>query len=137
MTPIHEHQCSQCGTGWEHSQESHGRFRDHICPSCGFLELMVLKAGAAPFGAADYPQVVANLLKALADSDKTARRAAAFSLGVLHAEPGRAVPGLALAAICDLDSAVKQAALEGLRQFDVETCRESSGSLWPVLAGMV
>ena len=91
---MHEHKCSQCETAWQHSQESNGRFRDHICPSCGFLELMVFKPGAPPFGAADYPQVVANLLKALADSDKAARRAAAFSLGLLHAEPTRAVPAL-------------------------------------------
>jgi hypothetical protein len=137
MTSMHEHKCSQCKTAWEHSQESNGRFRDHICPSCGFLELMVFKAGAPPFGAADYPQVVANLLKALADSDKAARRAAAFSLGVLQAEPTRAVPALALAAICDLDSSVKVAAVEGLRHFESETCREASGSLWPVIAGMM
>jgi len=137
MTSMHEHKCSQCEMAWQHNQESNGRFRDHICPSCGFLELMVFKAGAPPFGAADYPQVVANLLKALADSDKAARRAAAFSLGVLHAEPTRAVPALALAAICDLDSTVKVAAVEGLRHFDIETRREASGSLWPVIAGMM
>ena len=97
----------------------------------------MFKVGAPPFGTADYPQVVANLLKALSDSDKIARRAAAFSLGVLHTEPSRTVPALALAAVCDLDAAVKTAAVEGLRQFDIETRREASGSFWPMIAGMV
>jgi HEAT repeat protein len=137
MASVHEHKCSQCGTVWQHSQESNGRFREHICQSCGFLELMVFKTSDPPLGASDYPQVVANLLKAMSDSDESVRRAAAYSLGHLRAEPDRAVPALALAAICDLRAGVKHSAVEGLRRFDRETCREASGSLWPVISGML
>ena len=134
MMSTHEHKCSRCGTLWQHSHESKGRFRDHICQSCGYLELMVLKAGAPPMRTADYPQAVANFLDVLSDSDETARKAAAFSLGYLRAEPNRAVPGLALAAISDPHPTVRQAAADGLRRFDLETCREASGCLWPAIA---
>lgn len=137
MAEMHEHQCSQCGSVWQHSHESIGRFRDHICQSCGFLELMVFKPQEPPFGVSDYSQAVANLLKAMSESDEAVRRAAAFSLGQLRAEPHRAVPALALAAICDLRSGVKQAAVEGLRRFDRETCREAVGSFWPMISGLL
>ena len=137
MTDTHEHKCSRCGTLWQHSHDSKGRFRDHICHSCGYLELMVLKPGQPPMGAADYPQAVANFLGALSDSDEMARSAAAFSLGLLRVEPDRAVPGLALAAISDSQPTVRQAAVEGLRSFGPETCKESSGCLWPAIAGIL
>jgi hypothetical protein len=137
MAGMHEHKCSQCGSVWQHSQESNERFRDHICQSCGFLELMVFRPHAPPLGPSDYPQAVGNLLKAMSDSDESVRRAAAFSLGHLRAEPHRAVPALALAAICDLRPAVKQAAVEGLRRFDREACREASGSFWPMISTLL
>ena len=137
MTDSHEHQCSRCKTSWQHSEASNGRYRDHICPSCGFLELMVFKSQQPPMGPADYPQVVANLLKGLTDSDESVRRSAAFSLGDLRAVPERTVPALALAAICDLRTTVKQAALDGLRRFDRETCQEAAGSYWPLIAGQL
>jgi DNA-directed RNA polymerase subunit RPC12/RpoP len=136
MTGMHEHQCSRCGTAWEHGEESNGRYRDHICPSCGYLELMVLKPGAPPMGAADYPRAVANFLEVLSDSDLSARAAAAFSLGYLRAEPRRAVSALAMAAIGDPEPTVRQAAAEGLRHFGLETCREASGCLWPAIAAI-
>jgi HEAT repeat protein len=136
MTHMHEHQCSRCGAVWQHSEESNGRFPDHICPACGYLELMVLKEGAPPMGEADYPQAVANFLKVLSDSNDSARAAAATSLGHLRAEPDRAVPALALAAISDRHSNVRQAAAESLRRFGAETCREASGCLWPTIAGI-
>ncbi len=137
MTGMHEHKCSQCGAVWQHSEEANGRFRDHICTSCGFLELLVFKGQQAPFGGSDYPRAVANLLKAMTDPDESVRRAAAFSLGHLRAEANRSVPALALAAICDLRPSVKQAAVEGLRRFDRETCREASGGYWPMISVML
>jgi hypothetical protein len=136
MTDTHEHRCSQCATVWEHSEESNGRYRDHICPSCGFLELMVLKPGQPPMGAADYPQAVTNFLNVLSDSDATVRAAAALSLGHLRAEPGRAVSALAMTAIGDPHPTVKQTAADGLRRFGLETCRESAGCLWPAIASL-
>jgi len=137
MTGTHEHQCSRCKTAWQHSHDSKGRYRDHICQSCGYLELMVLKPGQPPMGAADYPQAVANFLTVLSDSDASARTAAAFSLGCLRAQPDRAVPALALAAISDPQPTVKQAAIDGLRRFGPETCKEASGCLWPAIAGIL
>jgi hypothetical protein len=137
MTRLHQHKCSQCGTTWQHDEHSNERFRDHICQSCGFLELMVFKAHEPPLGPSDFPRAVANLLKAISDSNESVRRAAAFSLGHLRAEPDRAVPALALAAVCDQRSAVKQAAIDGLRRFDRETCREASGSFWPMIASLL
>jgi HEAT repeat protein len=134
---LHEHKCSQCGTIWQHTEESHSQFRHHICQSCGFLELMVFKPHAPPLGESDYPRLAANLLKAMTDSDESVRRAAAYSLGHLRVEADRAVPALALAAVCDLRSSVKQAAVEGLRRFDREICREAAGSFWPVISGML
>jgi DNA-directed RNA polymerase subunit RPC12/RpoP len=136
MTGMHEHKCSRCGAAWEHSEESNGRFRDHICPSCGYLELMVCKPGQPPMAEADYPQAVANFFKVLSDSDGSARAAAAFSLGHLRVEPERAVPSLALAAISDSQPVVRQAAVDALRRFGFETCKEASGCLWPTLAGI-
>jgi DNA-directed RNA polymerase subunit RPC12/RpoP len=136
MTRTHEHHCSCCGAAWQHSEESNGRYRDHICPSCGYLELMVLKPGAPPMGVADYPQAVANFLKVLTDPDDSARAAAAFSLGHLRAEPNRAVPALALSAISDRHPTVRQAATDSLRRFGLETCQEASGCLWPTIAAI-
>ena len=75
MADTHEHKCSQCGTAWQHGDESNERFREHICPSCGYLELMVFKSREAPMGAADLPRAVANFLKVLTDSDESARAA--------------------------------------------------------------
>jgi HEAT repeat protein len=98
---------------------------------------MVLKPGQPPMGTADYPRAVANFLKALSDPDDSARAAAAFSLGYLGAEPDRTVPGLALAAICDRDPKVKQAAVDGLRRFGLTTCRDTSGCLWPAIAAIL
>jgi hypothetical protein len=133
----HQHLCSQCGAVWEHCHDSKGRNRDHICPQCGYLELMVFKPGAPPMGPADHPQAVANFVQVLTDPDESARRAAAFSLGSLRAEPDRAIPGLALAAIGDRQPSVRQAAVDALRRFDRETCREASGCLWPALTGLL
>ncbi len=137
MTGTHEHQCSRCKSVWQHSHDSKGRFRDHICQSCGYLELMVLKPGQPPLGPADYPQAVANFLTVLTDADASARAAAAFSLGHLKALPDRAIPALALAAISDSQPAVRQAAVESLRGFDPQTCQEASGCLWPALGGLL
>jgi HEAT repeat protein len=97
---------------------------------------MVLKPGQPPMGEADYPQAVANFLEVLSDPDESARAAAALSLGYLRAEPGRAVSGLALAAIGDRSPAVRQAATDGLRRFGRETCKEASDCLWPAIAGI-
>jgi DNA-directed RNA polymerase subunit RPC12/RpoP len=120
MADTHEHKCSRCGTAWQHSDESNEQFREHICPSCGYLELMVFKPDALPMGAADRPRAVANFLKALTDSDESARAAAACSLGYLQAEPDRAIPALTLTAIGDRDASVRQAA----------------GCLWPAIAAI-
>ena len=99
--------------------------------------MMVCKPGQPPMGEADYPRAVANFLKVLSDSDASSRAAAAFSLGHLKAEPERAVPGLALTAISDRDLTVRQAAVDALRRFGVETCKDASGCLWPMLAGIL
>jgi DNA-directed RNA polymerase subunit RPC12/RpoP len=136
MTGTHEHKCSRCQTAWQHSQESNGRYRDHICPKCGFLELMVLKPGQPPIGPADYPQAVDNFLKVLRDSDDSARTSAALSLGYLRAQPDRAVPALATAAISDRHPIVRQAAAEALRGFGPEMCKEAAGCLWPAIAAI-
>ncbi len=136
MSDAHEHHCSQCGAVFEHGHESNGRHRDHICPSCGYLELMVFKPGQPPMGEADYPRAVANFLKVLSDPDERSRAAAAFSLGCLRAEPARAIPGLALAAMSDSQASVRQAAADGLRRFGLETCRDASGCLWPSISAI-
>ena len=134
MADTHGHKCSRCGTVWEHGDESNERFRDHICPACGYLELMVFKPDEPPMGAADYPRAVANFLKGLTDRDASARAAAASSLGFLQAEPNRAIPGLALAAIGDPNLTVRQAAADSLRRFGPEACREASDCLWPSIS---
>jgi hypothetical protein len=136
MSDTHEHQCSRCGNSWQHSQVSHERYRDHICPSCGYLELMVFKPGAPPMGAEDLPRAVTNFLKVLTDSDESARAAAACSLGYLQTEPDRAIPALALAAIGDRDASVRQAAADGLRRFGPARCEEAAGCLWPAIAAI-
>jgi predicted nucleic acid-binding Zn-ribbon protein len=136
MADTHEHKCSQCGTAWQHGDESNEQFREHICPSCGYLELMVFKSDAPPMGAADYPRAVANFLKALTGSDESARAAAACSLGYLQAEPDRAIPALTLAAIGDGDASVRQAAADGLRRFGPEKCEEAAGCLWSAIAAI-
>jgi HEAT repeats len=132
----HEHHCSQCEAVWRHSDESNEQFREHICPACGYLELMVFKPGDPPMGPADLPRAVANFLKILSDRDDAARAAAAFSLGRLQAEPNRAIPALALAAIGDSQATVRQAAADGLRRFGPDICREAAGVLWPAISAV-
>ena len=136
MADTHEHKCSRCGTAWQHGDDSNEQFREHICPSCGYLELMVFKADSLPMNAADYPRAVSNFIKALSDSDGSARAAAACSLGHLQAEPARAIPALTLAAIGDREETVRQAAAEGLRQFGPEKCEEAAGCLWPAISSI-
>src|SRR3954463_10569581 len=87
MTQTHRHKCSQGGAVWEHGHDSLEHFREHICQTCGYLELMVDNPGGPPFGPADYPQAVANFLKVLDSPDEAVRAAAAFSLRSLSSDP--------------------------------------------------
>jgi hypothetical protein len=34
---LHSHQCSRCGTTWQHGHDSYGNAAAHTCPGCGTL----------------------------------------------------------------------------------------------------
>ena len=127
MTPMHQHRCSLCGTVWKHGHDSFECFPEHICRTCGFLELMVFMPDNAPMGPGDYPQAVANFLKVLDNPDESVRTAAAFSLGRLAAERYHVVPALVRKASEDSQPTVRKAAVEALGRFGVVLVSQSSG----------
>jgi hypothetical protein len=45
--PWHSHQCSKCGTTWEHRAPSFDCFACHACPECSEVEWLVLQREVA------------------------------------------------------------------------------------------
>ncbi|HLN32239.1 MAG TPA: HEAT repeat domain-containing protein [Gemmataceae bacterium] len=133
MTGIHKHKCSLCGTVFQHGHESFEDFAAHICPACGYLELMVYKHGDPPMSQSETRKAAANFLRGLNDPDGSVRAAAAFSLGWLAVEPQRAVPVLAERASRDPHAAVRRAAVAGLGRFGAESCTAASALALPAL----
>src|SRR5271156_3930091 len=116
---MHQHKCSLCAMVWQHSHDSFENFRDHICPACGYLELMVDKPGAPPMSESETRKAAGHFLGVGNHADSSVRTAAAFSLGALAVESQRAVPMLAERVARDRHPGVRRACVEALGQFGV------------------